>query len=184
MKKCRKLREGGEGREKKGKEGLKKKKEEEEEEKEGEGSEEEEIGGLHEDEEEEEEEEEEAEEEEEEEEDGNSQEGSAPDAPASTTSTTTDGTHPSSSLAPSPSSALSAVLAEIHQIKTTLTPEAFTPICLRRLGVAYTGTEHADLSSKMEEGGTEEGKEGGVNPLVQAMRHPRMVALLKDLDGR
>jgi len=128
----------------------------------------------------------EEEEEEEEEDDDNeeNEEESIHDEAATTTTTTTTITtnSTSTSLPPSSSAALSAVLAEIQLIKTNLTPEAFTPICLRRLGVAYTGTEHADLSSKLEEEG---GTEGGViNPLVQAMKHPRMVALLKELDGR
>jgi hypothetical protein len=178
VKKCRKLREGGGGGGGGGKKGRKAGGKEKEE-KEGEEKEEEEEKGEGE--------EEDGDREEEEQEEGdeddkeeNEEESTHDDPP---TTTTTNGTDPSSSLPPSSSAALTAVLAEIQLIKTTLTPEAFTPMCLRRLGVAYTGTEHADLSSKLDE--EEGGKEGGgVNPLVQAMKHPRMMALLKELDGR
>ena len=78
-----------------------------------------------------------------------------------------------SSSASSASPALRAVLEEIQATKA-LAAEDLSSICLRRLGLAYTGAEHAQLATKAEAAG----------PLQQALAHPRMVALMATLDGR
>ena len=55
-----------------------------------------------------------------------------------------------------------------------LTAEDLAPICLRRLGLAYTGSDHTALIDKAKKPG----------PLKQVLEHARITSLLATLDAK